>query len=103
MTKVFYLAPFVRSYFEDHLVCRHNASRHTIQGYRDGLKLLLRFASEQAKKAAVNLLVTDLTEPLILAFMADLQQTRVNSIQTRNHRHVGIRTLHQSVSTLKPS
>ena len=98
MSQAVYLAPFVRSFFEDHLVCRHNASQHTIQCYRDGLKLLLRFVAEQAKKAAVNLLVTDITEPLVLAFLADLEQTRGNAIQTRNHRLVGIRQLFEYIA-----
>jgi len=102
MTKAIYLAPFVRSYFEDHLVCRQNASRHTIQGYRDGMKLLLRFAAEQTKKSAVNLLVTDFTELLILTFLVDLEQTRKNSIQTRNHRLAGIRKLFEYIAAREP-
>ena len=102
MSQAVYLAPFVRSFFEDHLACRHNASQHTIQGYRDGLKLLLRFAADQAKKPAVNLLVTDMTEPLVLAFLADLEQTRGNSIQTRNHRLVGIRQLFEYIAAREP-
>lgn len=102
MIKATYLAPFVRSYFEDHLSCRQNASRHTIQGYRDGLKLLLRFASDQTNKTAVNLLVTDITESLILAFLADLERTRGNSIQTRNHRLAGIRKLFEYIAAREP-
>jgi hypothetical protein len=39
MTDTCFLAPFVRSFFEDHLVCRRNMSRNTIQSYRDALKL----------------------------------------------------------------
>ena len=103
MSQAVYLAPFVRSFFEDHLACRHNASKHTIQGYRDGLKLLLRFAADRAKKPAVNLLVTDLTEPLVLAFLADLEQTRGNSIQTRNHRLVAVRRLFDYIAARDPS
>lgn len=102
MSQAVYLAPFVRSFFEDHLVCRHNASQHTIQGYRDGLKLLLRFVAEQANKPAVNLLVTDITESLVLAFLADLEQTRGNAIQTRNHRLVGIRQLFEYIAAREP-
>jgi site-specific recombinase XerD len=102
MSQAAYLAPFVRSFFEDHLACRHNASQHTIQSYRDGLKLLLRFAAAQAKKPAVYLLVTDITEPLVLAFLADLEQTRGNAIQTRNHRLVGIRQLFEYIAAREP-
>jgi site-specific recombinase XerD len=102
MSQTVYLAPFVRSFFEDHLVCRHNASQHTIQCYRDGLKLLLRFVADQTKKPTVNLLVTDITEPMVIAFLADLERTRGNSIQTRNHRLVGIRQLFEYIAAREP-
>ena len=102
MTKPEHLAPYVRSFFEDHLSCRCNVSRNTIQSYRDALKLLLRFASAHLKKAAVNLLVTDITEPLTLAFLADLEQSRGNLIQTRNHRLVGIRRLFEYIAEREP-
>ena len=102
MTKPEYLAPYVRSFFEDYLSCRCNMSRNTIQSYRDALKLLLRFASGQLKKAAVNLLVTDVTEPLLIAFLTDLEQARGNSIQTRNHRLVGIRRLFEYIAEREP-
>lgn len=102
MTEATYLAPHVRSFFEDHLVCRQNASPHTIRGYRDGLKLLLRFAAGRLNKAAANLLVTDITEHLLLAFLADLEETRGNSIQTRNHRLVGIQRLFDYIAAREP-
>ena len=89
----FPLAPFVRSYFEDHLVCRRNASPHTVQSYRDALKLFLRFTAVRLKKPATRLLVTDVSEGIVASFLADLEQTRANSIQTRNHRLVALRNV----------
>ena len=35
MSEQNYLAPFVRSFFEDHLVCRRNVSRNTVHSYRE--------------------------------------------------------------------
>jgi site-specific recombinase XerD len=89
----FPLAPFVRSYFEDHLVCRRNASPHTVQSYRDALKLFLRFTAARLRKPATRLLVTDVSEDIVTSFLADLEQTRANSIQTRNHRLVALRNV----------
>src|SRR5262249_11208132 len=88
-----YLAPFIRSFFEDHLVCRRNLSHHTVQSYRDALKLLLAFSAEQRKRPATKLLVSDLTEDIVVSFLTHLEQTRANSIQTRNHRLVAVRRL----------
>jgi site-specific recombinase XerD len=102
MTNRFPLAPYVRSFFEDHLTCRRNASAHTIHSYRDALKLFLGFASERLKKPAVGLLVTDVSEEVVTDFLADLEGTRGNSIQTRNHRLVALRAVFSYVGSREP-
>jgi integrase/recombinase XerD len=102
MTASPYLAPFVRSFFEDHLICRRNVSRHTIQSYRDAVKLLLGFAAERRKKAATKLLVADVTEEDVLAYLSHLEATRGNSVQTRNLRLVAVRSLFNYVAAREP-
>jgi site-specific recombinase XerD len=102
MTAPLFLAPYVRSFFEDHLSCRRNVSRNTVKSYRDGLKLLLQFVSRQRKKSATQLLVADLTEAVVFDFLTDLEQTRGNLIQTRNHRLVGIRCLCEYIAAREP-
>jgi integrase/recombinase XerD len=102
MIPQFPLAPFVRSFFEDHLVCQRNASPHTIQSYRDALKLFLQFTAKDLKKTATRLLVTDISEESITIFLTDLEQTRANSIQTRNHRLVAIRNVFAYIASREP-
>jgi site-specific recombinase XerD len=102
MTEPDYLAPFIRAFFEDHLVCRRNVSRNTIQSYRDALKLLLAFAAEQCKKPACRLQVSDLSEEVVVAFLTHLETTRANAIQTRNHRLVAIRRLFDYIAAREP-
>jgi integrase/recombinase XerD len=102
MTDPCFLAPFVRSFFEDHLVCRRNMSRNTIQSYRDALKLFLAFTAERRKRPATKLLVSDMAEDLVVAFLGDLESTRANSIQTRNHRLVAIRRLFEYIAAREP-
>jgi integrase/recombinase XerD len=98
----FPLAPYIRSFFEDHLVCRRNAAHHTIQSYRDGLKLFLGFTASHVKKPATRLLVTDISEEIMTMFLTDLEQTRGNSVQTRNHRLVALRNLFAYVASREP-
>jgi integrase/recombinase XerD len=97
-----YLAPYVRSFFEDHLTCRRNVSPHTLQSYRDGLKLLLRFAAQHWKRSAAKLRVTDITEAVVIDFLMDLERARANAIQTRNHRLVSIRNLFEYIAAREP-
>src|SRR6185369_8302405 len=93
MADATFLAPHVRSFFEDHLACQRNMSPNTIQSYRDGLKLFLRFAARRLNKPATKLLVSDVGEPLVVSFLTDLEQSRGNSIQTRNHRLSALQNL----------
>ena len=44
------LAPTLQAFFTDRLMSQRGASPNTISGYRDTFRLLLRFASERAKK-----------------------------------------------------
>ena len=66
MTQEMYLATYVRSFFEDYLVCRRNVSYNTIQSYRDSLKLFLNFAADRLGKSAVRLLVSDIAEGVVI-------------------------------------
>lgn len=102
MTASVFLAPYIRSFFEDHLTCRRNVSRNTIHSYRDSLKLLLQFVARQRRKSVARLLVTDITEAVVIDFLTELEQVRGNSIQTRNHRLVGIRSLFEYIAAREP-
>ncbi len=102
MTQEMYLATYVRSFFEDYLVCRRNVSYNTIQSYRDSLKLFLNFAADRLGKSAVRLLVSDIAEGVVIDFLTDLEQTRGNSIQTRNHRLVALRCLCEYIGSREP-
>ena len=70
------LAPYVRSFFEDHLSCRRNVSYNTIQSYRDSLKLLLQYASRVINKCPTRLQVPDISPEMILDFLTDLERSR---------------------------
>jgi len=102
MTQTHVLAPFIRSFFQDHLACQRNVSQNTVHSYRDGIKLFLQYLSLRLGKPAVDLSVTDVTEPLILEFLTDLEQRRGNTIQTRNQRLVGLRRLFDYIAWREP-
>ncbi len=103
MTDSTLLAPHVRCFFEDHLACQRNMSPNTIRSYRDALKLLLRFAAAHLGKPVTRLLVTDLQEALVIDFLSDLERTRGNSIQTRNHRLGVLQSLYEYIASRHPA
>lgn len=102
MPDAYPLSPLVRTFFEDHLSCRRNLSRNTIQSYRDALKLFLRFAAEHTKQAVTLLSVEDVTESLVLNFLVELETARGNSIQTRNQRLTSLRRLFDFIASREP-
>lgn len=97
-----FLAPRVKSFFEDYLVCRRNVSGNTVRTYRDAIKLLLVYVAGRMKKPATQLLVTDVTESLVLDFLSDLERNRGNCIQTRNYRLIAIRCLFEHIASRDP-
>jgi len=81
-----YLSPYIRTFFEDYLVCRRNLSICTIRSYRDVMLLFVRFSVSRIKRPVTKLRVTDIQESTVLDFLTFIEQKRGNVIQTRNHR-----------------
>jgi len=97
-----YLSRFIRSFFEDHLVCKRNMSIRTIHAYRDAVKLFIQFLCTQKRTAAVNLRVRKIAEADVLAFLKHLEKDRGNAIQTRNHRLTILRQLFGFIAMEEP-
>lgn len=87
------LAPTLQAFFTDRLLGQRQASPHTIAGYRDAFRLLLRFAAEQTGKQPCELDIDDLDTPLVAGFLDHLERDRGNSVRTRNHRLAAVHSL----------
>ena len=70
-------------FFTDKLLRQRQASPNTIAAYRDTCKLLLDFASRQARKQPCQLDIADLDAPLITAFLQHLETGRATPTTTR--------------------
>ena len=66
------------------------------------MRLLLRFAAEQHRKAPSDLDINDLDAPLIGTFLDYLEQGRGNSARTRNARLAAIRSLFRYAALRHP-
>jgi len=74
------LAAHLESFFRNWLISQRRCSPATISTYRDGLRLLLIFASKQVGKPPSRLAVENLDRDCILAFLDHLENERGNSI-----------------------
>jgi integrase/recombinase XerD len=93
----------LQSFFTDRLFRQRRASPHTIAGYRDSFRLLLRFAKERLGKAPSNLTIDDLNVLFIGNFLDDLETRRKNSARTRNIRLAAIHSFFQYVAFEEPA
>ena len=86
------LAPHLTTFLQEHLPRERNFSRHTIQSYTEGFKLLVLHAAEQLKTRPCALMVEHFTVPLLMAFLEFLEKDRNNSVGTRNIRLAAIKS-----------
>src|SRR6516164_1694478 len=93
----------VQGFFTDRLLRQRRASPHTVAGYRDTFRLLLRFAAGRLGKPPSKLALEDLNAPFVSDFLDHLEKERGNSARTRNTRLAAIHSFFHYVSFQEPA
>jgi len=96
------LAPTLQAFFTERLLRQRHASPQTVAAYRDSLKLLVDFASRQARKQPNQLDLADLNAGVITRFLDHLERERGNSVRTRNARLAAIHSLFRFAALRHP-
>jgi site-specific recombinase XerD len=86
------VAPYIAAYLREHLAVERGASPQTCETYAYALQLLLTFAAQQLRTSPSQLTLEQLDAPLVLSFLAHLQQERGNSACSRNSRLAAVRS-----------
>ena len=97
------LSALLQRFFTDRLQAQYGASTHTVAGYRDTFRLLLRFARKRIGRAPSTLRVEELDAPFLETFLEHLERDRGNGPRTRNHRLSALRTFFRYVALAEPS
>ncbi|PNQ01996.1 tyrosine-type recombinase/integrase [Sphingobium sp. SA916] len=97
------LPALIQRFFTDRLCTQLEASRHTVAGYRDTFRLLLRYASAQLGKPPVKLTVDDIDADLVADFLVHTETARGNSARSRNTRLAAIRSFFRFVAMTDPA
>ena len=97
------LPVLLQQFFTERLFTQMQASRHTIAGYRDTFRLLLRFASAQAGRPPTKLRIEDLDVELVGDFLIHIETARSNSARSRNTRLAAIRSFFRYVAMSEPA
>jgi site-specific recombinase XerD len=93
----------LQHFFTDRLLQQRQASPHTIAGYRDAFRLLLRFTTTRVGRAPSALTLEDFTPALVSDFLDHLERVRGNSNRTRNARLAAIHAFAQYVALNEPA
>jgi integrase/recombinase XerD len=93
----------VQAFFTDRLLRQRRASPHTVAGYRDTFRLLLRFAKQRLGKAPSKLLLADLDAPFVGDFLDHLEKARGNGARSRNTRLAAIHSFFHYLSFQEPA
>ena len=96
------LATLLSSFFLRYLAVERGVSPYTTASYRDSMKLLLQFAT-RCGRSVDQLAIEDLTSPLVLDFLADLETSRGNTARTRNARLAAVQTFFRYVAGREPA
>jgi len=97
------LANYMKRFFSHYLPVQKGLSVNTIHAYRDAIKLLLCYAADTLGLPVDRLVVQDITEKVVIAYLDYVEQDRKCSPNTRNARLAAIRSLFAFIAREEPA
>jgi site-specific recombinase XerD len=97
------LAPLITRFLREYMPRQRGYSRQTCDTYAISLKLLLEYAAKLTGARPSRLFIEQLDAPLIVDFLAHIEQERGNGASTRNLRLAAIRAFMRYVEHQEPS
>lgn len=96
--------PFlVQRFFTDHLPGQLGSSPHTVAGYRDTFRVMLRYAAKRLHRSPSRLRLEDLDADFLRSFLSHLEAARRNTPRTRNTRLAALRAFFRYVAFQEPA
>jgi len=93
----------LQRFFTDRLINQQGASPHTVAGYRDTFRLLLKFAKARLGRVPSALRLDELNAEFLEKFIEHLEHQRGNRPRTRNHRLSALHAFFRYVSLAEPA
>jgi site-specific recombinase XerD len=102
MTTTHSLGPFARRFLLEDVVADRNLSINTQKSYRDTLRLLFRYLTDQHATDPTRVTVEQVTADVIRGFLAHIEQQRHCGVATRNQRLAALRSLFRFIGRHVP-
>jgi len=97
------IGPMLQNFFVEYLCNLKRVSTQTISSYRDTFRLLLEFIHDKYRIEPAAVSIKNLDVDVIISFLNHLEQSRHNSIRSRNLRLAAIRSFFRLVALRDPS
>jgi integrase/recombinase XerD len=97
------IAPLITSFLREHMPIEQGCSPRTCETYAHAFRLLFVFASQRLGIKPSRISFEQIDAPLILDFLAHLEQQRGNSAATRNGRLAAVKAFIRYVEFRVPS
>jgi site-specific recombinase XerD len=97
------IGPLLQNFFVEYLCNQKRVSPQTIASYRDTFRLLLEFIRDKHRIEPAAVSIKNLDVEVILSFLDHLEQSRHNSIRSRNLRLAAIRSFFRLVALRDPA
>jgi site-specific recombinase XerD len=97
------LAPLITVFLRDYMPRQRGYSPRTCETYAVSFKLLLEYAAARTRTRPSRLSIEQLDAPLIVDFLAHIEQERGNTAATRNLRLAAVRAFMRYVEHHVPS
>ena len=97
------LAPLLQRFFTQRMLEQQGLSSHTVASYRDTFRLLLGFATLHFGREPSKLLTQELDVSFIEKFLQHLEQSRGNTVRTRNTRLAAVHSFFRFVAINEPA
>jgi len=96
------LGAALQKFLIDHLDIQKGLRRSSIRSYRDTLRLFLQYVSKTSEKPITKLSLNDLTYDYVLGFLKSMEQSRSNSVSTRNQRLAALHMFYKYLASFVP-
>lgn len=96
------LGSVLESFLKDYLTVQRGLRKTTVRSYRDTLRLFLQHLSKTNNKALTRLSLNELTCESVLGFLKSIEETRNNSVRTRNQRLAALHTFFKFLANQVP-
>lgn len=93
----------LQRFFTDRLLAQLGASPHTVAGYRDAFRLLLRFAAQHFGRTPCELRIEEIDVFFLGKFLQYLELERRNCTRTRNNRLSALQSFFRYVAFSEPA